>query len=94
MRVEAEHHELRPVREPSLEILETEDGLIVFDARADRVHHLNQTASIILQFCDGSHDLEAIAKELGLVFDLPDPPITETRTCVDALQRERLVTLT
>lgn len=63
-----------PIRSDGLEVEEAEDGLVVFDPRTDTVHHLNPTAAVIFDLCDGSRDAEQIAVLLGEVYELAAPP--------------------
>jgi hypothetical protein len=46
----------QPTRHSNLEIHTVADGYIVYDKEADRVHYLNQTASLILELCNGEHE--------------------------------------
>jgi Coenzyme PQQ synthesis protein D (PqqD) len=74
-----------------LEIHETDDGLIVYQQSSDRVHHLNQTAAVILYLCDGTRSADEIADAVAEVFDLPGPPTVETNECIGRLAREGLI---
>jgi hypothetical protein len=74
-----------------LDINETDDGLIVYQESTDRVHHLNQTAAVVFQLCDGSHELEEIAESVGKLFDLSEPPALEVEACLENLAREGLI---
>ena len=47
-----------------------EDGLVVYVAASDTVHHLNKTAGVIFGLCDGSRDAAAIADEVAVLFAL------------------------
>ncbi|HEY2805342.1 MAG TPA: PqqD family protein [Gemmatimonadales bacterium] len=38
---------------------------VLFDARHDRAHVLNHTAAIVWTWCDGSHDIDAIAAAIA-----------------------------
>jgi PqqD family protein of HPr-rel-A system len=80
-----------PVRAESLDVNEVEDGVIVYDESTDRVHHLNNTAAVVLELCDGSLDADGIATKVAEAFGLPDPPREEVRTCLDRLVAEGLV---
>lgn len=42
-----------------------ENELILLDVASHRVHHLNPTASVIWQRCDGRHSVAEIATELA-----------------------------
>ena len=80
-----------PVMTEQLDLNETEDGIVIFDAATDRVHHLNNTAAIVLQFCDGTRTPAQIASLVGAAFALAEPPSTETEDCLSHLHREGLV---
>ncbi len=54
----------------------------------DRVHYLNVTSAMIFEFCDGEHDLDAVADELAEVFALDHPPIEVAREGIDLLVKE------
>jgi hypothetical protein len=81
----------RPTIHEELDLNETEDGLIVFVPSTDRVHHLNSTASVVLQLCDGSRSLGEIAEGVREVFGLEVSPVSETEECLARFAREGLV---
>jgi len=80
-----------PKASEGLDIHETEDGLIVYQESTDRVHHLNPTAAVVLELCNGTRDLDRIAVEVGELFGLDDPPALEVKACIEDLLREGLV---
>jgi hypothetical protein len=80
-----------PVMAEGLEVNESEDGVVIFDASTDRVHHLNNTAALVLELCDGKRGIEQIAELLGDAFGLDEPPVTESRQCLARLQAQGLV---
>ena len=53
-----------PCMRTDLEYRELEDGGVIYDTSAERVHTLNMTAAYIWNCCDGSHDAAAIAAAL------------------------------
>jgi hypothetical protein len=81
----------RPTIDEELDLNETEDGLIVFVPSTDRVHHMNSTASVVLQLCDGSRSLAEIAEGVREVFGLEVSPVSETEECLARFTREGLV---
>lgn len=81
----------RPALPDDLEINESDDGLIVYQASTDRVHYLNHTAGTVLALCDGTRGPEEIARFLADGFGLADPPLQETLTCLAELAEEGLV---
>jgi len=81
-----------PTMVEGLEVHEADDGLIVYDKARDRVHHLNASAGVILQLCDGEHDVAAIADFVARGFGLDAPPLDDTHTTIAKLTEEGLVT--
>lgn len=69
---------MNPNRVESLEVNETDDGLVVYDPSRGMVHHLNPTAAVIFDLCDATHDPETIARTLGAAFGLEETPREET----------------
>jgi PqqD family protein of HPr-rel-A system len=48
------------------------DGeIVVLDKRARKIHHLNATASLIWQCCDGNNSADTIAATVAEHFDCP-----------------------
>jgi hypothetical protein len=80
-----------PIRRDGLEIDEAEDGLIVFDPREDMVHHLNPSAAIIFDLCDGSRDLDTIAALLGEIYELGTPPREDALVGLHGLAERKLI---
>jgi PqqD family protein of HPr-rel-A system len=78
-------------RVESLEVNEADDGLVVYDPTSDQVHHLNPSAAVIFDLCDGSRSVEEIAAALGDVYSLPSPPVAEARAGLDELIARGLV---
>jgi hypothetical protein len=80
-----------PIRRDGLEIDEAEDGLIIFDPREDMVHHLNPTAAIIFDLCDGSRDLDTIAALLAEIYELTTPPLEDALAGLRSLSERELI---
>ncbi len=80
-----------PRRVAGLEINEAEDGLVVYDPAHDMVHHLNPSAAMIFDLCDGSRDLPAIARVLAEAFELVALPLEDIRAGLDDLVERNLV---
>jgi PqqD family protein of HPr-rel-A system len=81
----------RPSRIGGIEVSPIADGCVVYDPARDRVHQLNRTAAIILEFCDGENTEADIARLLQRTFELPEPPQKEIKVCLDQLRDEGLV---
>lgn len=80
-----------PIRSDGLEVEEAEDGLVVFDPRADMVHHLNPTAAIIFDLSDGSRDPEEIARMLAQIYELDAPAREDALAGLRGLAERRLI---
>ena len=54
-----------PALNPSIQLIQTENGYAAYDATTDKIHELNPTASLIVELCDGSRSLEEICDLLA-----------------------------
>ncbi len=77
----------RPRRAAGIDIAELGAGLIVRQAEPPRVHQLNNTASMVLELCDGRHTVAEIAAALAEAFTLDAPPLAEATACVAELRQ-------
>jgi PqqD family protein of HPr-rel-A system len=81
----------RPTLASDLDVNESDDGLVVYQASTDRVHYLNHTAGAILALCDGTRSADEIAHFLADGFGLAEPPLDETLSCLAELGEHGLV---
>jgi Coenzyme PQQ synthesis protein D (PqqD) len=77
----------RPQRAAGLDIVEFAWGFLARQAEPMRVHQLNNTASAVLELCDGQRTVAGIAGEVADVFGLEAPPLDEVAACVAELRR-------
>jgi coenzyme PQQ synthesis protein D (PqqD) len=75
----------------NLEVHKVPDGYIVYQTDRDRVHYLNKTAAIILEFCDGLRDRNDIVLRVAKVFELGPSTHEEIGAALDALVKEGLI---
>jgi hypothetical protein len=80
-----------PRKAPDAEVNEVADGYVVYHPSRDRVHYLNHTAALVLEFCTGENSEDAIVRLLQKAYDLPEPPTAEVRDCLEQLRGEGLV---
>lgn len=80
-----------PRKTDALEVNEADDGLVVYDPAHDMVHHLNPSASMIFDLCDGTRDAEAIALILAEAYGLSAPPRSEAMTGLKDLADRQLI---
>jgi hypothetical protein len=83
---------MTPAARPHLDYHELDDGGVIHDEAADRVHTLNTTAAYVWNCLDGSHSLEQIALDLREQFDSPlEIVLRDVREVVAHFQREGLL---
>jgi predicted TPR repeat methyltransferase len=49
-----------PALNPAIQLIQTTNGYIAYDATTDKLHELNPTASLLVELCDGSRSVEEI----------------------------------
>lgn len=81
----------KPTQIPGLEIGFLGDGYVVLHPAEERMHSLNHTAALVLELCTGENDSSEIARLLQNAFGLSEPPLDETRMCLETLFRESLI---
>ncbi len=84
-------HDRYPIRTDPLEINEADDGLVVFDPASETVHHLNPSAALIFDLCDGTRDLPAITSILAEAFGLDSPPADAAEHGLAELAERKLI---
>lgn len=82
---------LRLERAPGIEIRPAPDGVVVYDARCDRVHYLNRTAALLLESCDGALTAAELPAMLEAAFELESPPAADVESCLARLLDEGLL---
>jgi Coenzyme PQQ synthesis protein D (PqqD) len=80
-----------PRKVEGLEVNEADDGLVVCDPQQDMVHHLNPSAALIFDLCDGSRDADMIALVLSEAYGVTEPLRDQTLAALDDLAGRKLV---
>lgn len=81
-----------PVKMSGLAEEWVEKEVIVYDKNSGLVHHLNRTASMIWQCCDGEHSCNDIVRTIGEQFEATEENITEdVMTTLTTLEKEGLL---
>ena len=83
--------ETAPEQASDLDVHEVEDGLVIYDLATDRVHYLNETASLVFALCTGEHPDERIVELIAQAWEMPQPPDAEVRACLAQLRAESLI---
>ena len=84
----------RPTIRPDLQYRELEDGAVIYDTSAERLHTLNVTAAYIWNCCDGSHNVSEIASELGEQVNItPEQAFKDVSEAITYFQHEGLLSV-
>lgn len=81
-----------PLRRPDLDVSEAEDGLVILTADGGQVHHLNGTAALIFELCDGRTSIKAIAEAVDATVTAGPVGVDEVVRCVRTLRAREIVT--
>ena len=83
---------LKPAVRADLEYHELDDGGVVCDPLADRIHTLNLTAAYVWSRLDGSRSIEQIATELHEITGVSiQTAVTDVGLAVERFQDEGLL---
>jgi hypothetical protein len=81
----------RPARAGGIEVQEVADGLMVYQAEPECVHHLNNTAAIVFELCDGNNAVPEISEQLTAVFGLTAVPAGTAERCIADLRSKGVI---
>lgn len=81
----------RPVKVDDFEVSEVADGYVVYHPARERVHYLNHTAALVLEYCTGEKESSEIVRIVQRAYDLPAPPETEIGHCLEQLRAGGLI---
>ncbi len=80
-----------PTHIDDLDISPADGGYIVYRADQDRVHFLNPTAVLILEFCTGTNSREQIVELVKQAYGLNHTPLEEVEEALRQLNAEGLL---
>ncbi len=80
-----------PVRADGLEINIMHDGVVIYQRDHKKIHYLNHTAGLVLELCDGSHGVPALAKIVAEAYGLAEPPQDDVVSCLQDLMSKELI---
>ncbi len=75
-----------PARSRSVEISPVDDGYVVYDTGSDLVHHLNHTAAVVLELCDGQRTAPEITAILQDLYATTDDVSAGVAGCIGQLR--------
>jgi len=71
-----------------LDVHEADDGLIIFHADTDRVHHLNFSAGVLFALCDQPRSRASLVESFQVLFGLEDSDTAAVQATLDQLLAE------
>jgi hypothetical protein len=80
-----------PTHIDGLDISPADGGYIIYRAEQDRVHFLNPTAVLILEFCNGKNSREQIVELVRQAYGLAHAPLDEVDEALRQLNAEGLL---
>ena len=80
-----------PAQTEGLDAYEVDDGLVVYQTTADRVHYLNASATVVFELCNGTHTDDEIVELVRAAWGLAEPPREEVLACLAELRAEGVV---
>ena len=86
------HESSKPRIRGDLQYRELDDGAVVYDTSAERIHTLNITAAYVWNCCDGSRDISEIASELHEQVNVPlERALNDVREVIAYFEKEGLL---
>jgi len=80
-----------PSRVADLDFSTSQDGCVVSRPGLDRIHFLNPTAVLILEFANGKNSPEQIARLVQEAYALPEAPVADVQAALQQLKVEGLL---
>ena len=81
----------KPVKADDFEVSEVADDYVVYHSARERVHYLNHTAALVLEYCTGENEASEIVRIVQRAYDLPAPPEREIGDCLAHLREGELI---
>jgi Coenzyme PQQ synthesis protein D (PqqD) len=83
---------LKPKVRADLAVVPIEGEAVVYDPVDIRLHHLNATAAVVFQLCDGTGTVKELAEDIAEVVGLPqDQVLPQVRLVVEHLKHSGLL---
>jgi hypothetical protein len=67
------------------------DGIVIYQASREKIHHLSPTAAIVYRLCGENASVEKIIEHLKKTFSLQESPHNDVHQCIEQLLAEGLI---
>jgi hypothetical protein len=81
-----------PSQTPGLEIEMVHDGCVVRQPELGKIHHLNPSAAVVLEACNGTNSEAELPTLVQLAYKLTEPPVASVMACLERFKNEGLIT--
>ena len=82
----------RPTARQDLTVVELDGEAVIYDERTGELHHLNPTATIVFDLCDGTQTIPQMAADIAAAFGMPLAEVEpQVRTVVADLRSAALL---
>jgi PqqD family protein of HPr-rel-A system len=83
---------MKPKVRDDLAIVEIEGEAIVYDDQNGQLHHLNPTATVVFNLCDGQSTVKEFAADIADVYSLPPGDVErQVRALIRAFRESGLL---
>jgi PqqD family protein of HPr-rel-A system len=83
---------IRPQTRQDLAVVVLDGEAVVYDEDSGGLHHLNPTATIVFQLCDGTATIREMSSEIAEAFGIPANDVErEVRALLRGLRRSGLM---
>lgn len=83
---------IRPRIREGLSMVEIDGEGVVYDPENCDIHHLNTTATVVYQLCDGTATIPELAAEIADALEMPVEPIErDVKTVLETFGQEGLL---
>jgi hypothetical protein len=84
---------LKPKIRPELIFVPIDGEAVIYDPESVRLHHLNPSATLIFQLCDGSGTVKELAHDIAAELGLPpDEILRQVRSVVTHFKPSAILT--
>lgn len=68
---------MKPKIRDDLTVVELDGEVVIYDERAEDIHHLNPTASIVFSLCDGRSTVKEMARDIAEAFGVTEDQVEQ-----------------
>ena len=83
---------IKPRMRDDLTVVELDGEAVMYDDRSGELHHLNATATLVAELCDGTATIKELSADISGAFGVPHVEVErQVRTLLRSLRRTGLL---